>query len=82
LRKDKSKIGVDDNFFDLGGHSLLATQVISRIRSQFQVEVAMRAVFEQPTVEGLAGAVEQAQELPAERAEFGIAALDRETYRT
>jgi amino acid adenylation domain-containing protein len=82
LRKDKSKIGVDDNFFDLGGHSLLATQVISRIRSQFSVEVAMRAVFEQPTVEGLACAVEQAQELPVDKAEFGIAAVDRETYRT
>jgi amino acid adenylation domain-containing protein len=81
LRKDKSKIGVDDNFFDLGGHSLLATQVISRIRSQFCVEVAMRAVFEHPTVEGLACAVEQAQESPAERAEVGIAAVDRETYR-
>jgi amino acid adenylation domain-containing protein len=54
-------IGVQDNFFDLGGHSLLATQIVSRLRTQFGIEVALRRLFEEPTIEGLARAVVQSE---------------------
>ncbi|MBO0783567.1 MAG: AMP-binding protein, partial [Ktedonobacteraceae bacterium] len=54
------KIGIEEDFFTIGGHSLMATQVISRVKAAFEVELPLQALFESPTVKGLAEQVESA----------------------
>jgi len=55
------KVGIEDNFFELGGHSLMAMQVMARIRKIFDVDVPLRRLFENPTVEAFANEVDMAR---------------------
>jgi acyl carrier protein len=53
------RFGIHDNFFALGGTSLQAIQVISRVRSVFGVEIPVAEFFQNPTVSGIATAVDR-----------------------
>lgn len=56
------------NFFDVGGHSLLIFQLLARIEEIIGVRISVRTIFDSPTIEELAKAIELARrsnQLPA-----------------
>jgi acyl carrier protein len=75
------RVGVYDNFFELGGHSLLATQFISRVRDALGVEVPLRSLFENPTIDQLALALETIKATAQGPAVPEIIPISREGHR-
>jgi acyl carrier protein len=55
------RVGRWDDFFHLGGHSLLAVRVISRVRQEFGVELAISEVFRYPALFALADRIVNSQ---------------------
>jgi amino acid adenylation domain-containing protein len=55
------RVGREDDFFALGGHSLLATQLISAMRRALDVDVPLKAIFEQSRLAALAELIATAE---------------------
>jgi len=75
------RVGRRENFFELGGHSLSAAQVVSRIRKMSGVEIGVRSVFEEGTVEGLARKIEEAMRAGEKVETPPLAPVERESER-
>nr|WP_237421983.1 non-ribosomal peptide synthetase [Gordonia sp. SID5947] len=58
---DRDRVGATDSFFDLGGNSLSATRLAARISATTGTAVAVRDVFDHPTVRDLARVVSAAE---------------------
>ncbi|KDA42838.1 hypothetical protein BMG523Draft_02388 [Frankia sp. BMG5.23] len=53
------RVGLRDNFFDLGGHSLLVARMVDELHALFGIDVPIRDVFLDSTVEAVAASVER-----------------------
>ena len=53
------RIGRNDNFFDLGGHSMLGLRLLARIEKQTRQKLALRTLYQAPTIAVLARSLAQ-----------------------
>ncbi len=60
LGVDRTRVGIESNFFDLGGHSLRATMLISEMHKAFDVRLPLVEIFSTPEIKGLADLIRSA----------------------
>ncbi len=72
-------LGVHDDFFALGGHSLLAARFTSRLNRDFEVNLPLRTMFESPTAEKIALAVDAARNANAPKRKPVVNVVGRRT---
>jgi amino acid adenylation domain-containing protein len=51
-------IGIGADFFDIGGTSFAATALLAKVRAAFGVDLKLAQLFEEPTIAGVARAVD------------------------
>ncbi len=59
---DLEQVGLKDDFFDVGGHSLIAIRVVLAIRKQLEIDLEIKDLFENATIESLAAFINATEE--------------------
>ncbi|MEH6775993.1 MAG: condensation domain-containing protein, partial [Cereibacter changlensis] len=62
---DRDAVEPTSNFFHLGGHSLLVLRMLTRVRTAMGIEIGIGAIYDNPRLCDLAGAI-RAQAAPAQ----------------
>lgn len=58
LKRNEATPGMNSNFFALGANSLHVIRLVAAIRRQFNVDVQIRQIFNNPTIGSLAAVIE------------------------
>lgn len=74
------RVSTADDFFILGGHSLMATQLIAEVRRVTHTDVSVQALFEEPTIAGLAKRVRLLKDTQGAVDGEEIAVIPRDDY--
>ncbi|MFE5287459.1 amino acid adenylation domain-containing protein [Nocardia sp. NPDC056611] len=61
---ETDQVGIDRSFFELGGNSLTATRVVARVNAALGATIALRDLFDAPTVAQLSSRIVPGAELP------------------
>ena len=82
-----SEVGIHDSFFELGGHSLKAMTLLSRMRRELGVDIALGELFRHPTLEALAEAAASVEKTEyaairpvAERPYYPVSSAQKRMY--
>jgi amino acid adenylation domain-containing protein len=59
LGKNKTGIGIRDNFYRLGGHSIKAVRLAAQIHKEMQVVIPLNQLYKTATIEGQAGIIDE-----------------------
>jgi amino acid adenylation domain-containing protein len=51
---ERDNLTIFEDFFLLGGHSLTAARIVARVRKALSIDLSLQAIFDAPTVAGLA----------------------------
>jgi FkbM family methyltransferase len=60
------RVGRTTSFFELGGHSLLVTRVVAALATLLRIQLPIRAMFDAPTVAGVAAALVAREPTPGQ----------------